>query len=400
MPISNPIFAGLKRAYFSHKAMADTTLAAANVLVLNPLDGTQFMGPPKQDILTNANSAQGQGEWATQLTAGAKHLTGTHKYWLTSQALGMFAAMSTPDPGTDTTQVGGSGGDYQHWANVDSGHNTLLAHTVQEAYRGAAAPTTQAYKIKAVVCNGWTIDVSRGNQFATISADLIGNDLSSAAEDMSAQDISTYWPQDTAIPPTKCALYIDSTTGNNHTTKYSGSVSAPTAAGTPTEDLTGTPTKISTWCKSYSVSFANNISEADLFTAGTSTGAGFIADMVDVFPVARTCTVSMSLDLDNSATSLGLMEYLYNFTNNLQQSYTLQFSFTSDMQIASSGTYYGGKIIIPAARVVSATPTTNINGPLGLDVVMEGIAAYNYADDGYMLVYTYDGVSTSYYATS
>ena len=399
MPISSPIFGGTKRAYFSHKAIADTTLAATTTLVLNPLDGTKFMGPPKPDILPNANSAQGQGEWATSLTRGATHLVGQHKYWLTSQALGMFAAMATPS--TSVTQLGGSGGDYQHTAIVNNAANTLMPHTVQESYRGAAV-TDQAYKIKATVCNGWTIDVSRGNQFATITADLIGNTTNAAAEDMSTYDVATYMPTDVATPPTKCGLWMAATTTSNHTTAFDGTIATPTTAGVPFEDLDGASVfKISLYALNYSLSFSNNINESDLFEAGMSSTAGFIANTAAAYVVNRTATLTMSLDLN--ATQYGpveLMEYLHEFADASQQSYTVQMTFVNDTQIASSGTYYGGSIVVPAMRVVSAEPSTNINGPMTLDVTMEGMAAYNYADDAFIYVYNWDHVATDYDAVA
>ena len=390
MPISNPIFGGLKRAFFSHKAIANTALNA-NVLVLNPLAGTKAMGPSKPDILANANSAQGQGEWTTKMSVGANHLLGQHKYWLTSQSLGMIAAMSCP---SGTVAGGGGVGAYVHEASVKSTNNILRPHTVQENYRGATQ-TNQAYLIKAAIGNGFEIEVLRGNQWATITMDLIGNE-EGVATNLSAIDIDANAPLDIATPPTKCGLWLAPTTGNNHTMSYDGTIGSPSAAGTPFEDLTG-QFMFSMYARNYRVAFTNNLNEADLFIAGLSSGTGFIANTATAYANKRLCTLTMTLDLNAAAGGpVALMEYLRNFTNALQQSYSMQFTFVNDVEIASSGIYHAGTIVVPAMRLVTAEPSTDL-GPMFIDVTME--AMIDYANTGHMLTYTFDGVATDYHAT-
>ena len=388
MPITNQFFGGKRRVYVSGIAESQASgwgqTAQTLAMVFNPVDGSPMLGPPRQEILDNANTATGQGAHADRLYLGPTMLGGGYRFWLTPEVLGRFGASAMGDCATTTIDISGR----QHAITLGDDQEPA-SMTVEEHWDGKA-DTDNAWKFTGVFCNSFTVTVPQGNQYATLDVDLIGSKFTTAA-DQSALDVIANWPGAGLIPgtpPTKIGLYIEPTTGGDHNTTYDGTISTPSAAGTPFEDM-ATPTNYGEYSNNFSFTFSNNVSRDDLLRAGKSSGSGHYPGK----PYAPTPTCTLSATLDLTTQSDEFVHYLRDITNASSKSFTVQITGVLDTLAGAGTLYYGFSIVVPAMKLVSVQESSDL-GPVTVNIELMGMQD----KDGNELLYlwTWDKITYDY----
>jgi hypothetical protein len=381
---SNQYFGGKKRFYYS--AVAETTFntAVSRDRVLNPLDGSELVGPPNKEMLPNDNSAQGQGEWATRVDEGAEDHQGSPTFHLTPEAFGKFCASAF---GADTKSTVDTSA-IQHAMTLNSS-GTPKAFTIEEHTNGAT-DTTNSWILSGSYAHAFTINVNPGNQYATISPHIVGSKYAGAGIDQSAAELdddTEQWPNVVGVAPTKCGLWIDIVTDG--VSDFDGDFSPFTTQGTPENDLSGA-VNAGVRSRSFSLTYDTGVDLQESYRAGTSAGSGFVRGQP--YGYQRKFTITAEFDLDASTDSFltawkdwsGANSYLY----------TAQFAFATDDKVG--GTYYsGGHLVCNLMRIVGKPRLSTGIGPATVSVDFEGMEAAS-GETAYVEAVSWDDIDVDY----
>lgn len=379
----------LKRIYLSRLAETETTwggTAQTLAQVINPLRGSGGMRSTVRKLV-NGEAASGY-EHSTRIINGGELVEGGYSLWLTPEALGIFGTMALGACGAATAV--GSG--YSHQITLAS-DRCGSPHTLEQHTYGVSS-TTEALKFRGVVCDSFDIGWGSGNQIATFNVDLFGAQYETGADQSALETvIGANWPGIPGFPSGKIATYITET-GANHASAFDGAIAAPSAQGTPFEDLTGTPTNYGPYTQSATLNYANNFDRDGAFQAGTSTGAGLYAQKP--FAGNRVMTLNLTLDWNGVSDTFTIDDR----TTGDPKSYTIQITGVSD-KLAATGCYYAFSIVMNAAYVTDVSAPTG--DPQTYTVSFEAMQAAENADadiDAPFIIWTFDALNVDFDATA
>lgn len=385
MPGANAqYFGGKRRIYYSAapdagQAMTTWGTAAQTInRTLNPIDGSDLIGSPNQILLPHANQARGQDFAPSSLIAGAEATTATLRFPLTPEAFGKFAASAW---GADTKSAHGTG--YQHALTLT---DEPVCFTIEEHLQGMT-DTTNSWKYAGTWCNAFTIEVSPGQQYATLSPSIVCSKWISAGGDQTTYDNGTYWPDEPGMPPTKLGLWVAPT--SSHTTAYDGAITVPTVAGVLNEDLTG-QIAVGQIASSWSFSFDSGVNLDDLYVCGSSGSTGWYRGKPYMPQPSCRITLNYAVNSDTDA----LISYFTSWNNSVQKSYTAQLYGVTDNTVGGAGYYGGLSIVVNAMYLAGPVKFSSDLGPLTATVELIGMQAASSA--AYLLGWAWDDVNQDY----
>jgi hypothetical protein len=391
MSYTGQIFGGAKRFYYSALAETAFNSTRARSHVLNPIDGSETVGPPNFELLNNANSAQGQGPWATRLFKGAQDLQGSPTFHLTPEAFGKFFASAF---GVDTKSTVDTTAT-QHALTL-SASELPSSFTIEEHLDGASDTTTSWY-MSGAYAHSIGISVNPGNQYATISPMIVASQYRGVGSDYSAtiDADTTYWPNVPGIAPTKCFLWIHKTSNSQHDSVFDGAFGGElggfTTPGTCESDLSSS-IALAQFARNWTLTYNTNCDLTEAYRAGTSGGSGFYRGRP--YSLTPSCTLSVTFDV-TAATTAEILTYFQNFTDAAPISYTMQFSFASDDKVGS--TYYsGGSLVCNAMRLTGVVKTDGGLGPATATATFEGMQAGDGGETAYVEAISWDDVDVDY----